>query len=142
MNLERIEASFDEAVFVDGLPISEVNAGVRRVYDEGERMGAPFPVTRAKMLEYVLANARLAVNKDDAFAGIVERDYLDRRYGVGEITRIQNERAGAIAERDFPEENRRTCAAWNDGRFFTQCDRSHTSPDWDRILSLGIPGLI
>lgn len=142
MNLERIEASFDEAVFVDGLPISEVNAGVRRVYDEGERTGALFPVTRAKMLAYVLANARLAVNKDDAFAGVVERDYLDRRYGVGEITRIQNERAGAIAERDFPEENRRTCAAWNDGRFFTQCDRSHTSPDWDRILSLGIPGLI
>ncbi len=142
MNLERIEASFDEAVFVDGLPISEVNAGVRRVYDEGERMCAPFPVTRAKMLAYVLANARLAVNKDDAFAGIVERDYLDRRYGAGEIARIQSERCGAIAERDFPEENRRTCAAWNDGRFFTQCDRSHTSPDWDRILALGIPGLL
>ena len=142
MRLDQIESSFDEAVFVDGLPIDEVNAGIRRVYDEGERSGAPFPVTRAKMLAYALANAWLAVNRDDAFAGIVERHYLDSRYGAGEIARIQSERCGAIAERDFPEENRRTCAAWAEGRFFTQCDRSHTSPDWDRILTLGIPGLL
>ena len=142
MNLERIEASFDEAVFIDGLPISDVNAGIRGVFDEGERMGAPFPATRAKMLAYALANARLAVGLDDAFAGIVERHYLDRRYGVGEIALIQNERAAAIAGRDFPDGLARTRAAWEEGRFFTQADLSHTSPDWDRILSLGIPGLL
>ena len=137
-----LDTSFDEAVFIDGLPFAEVNAGIRRVYDEGEAAGVPFAVTRARMLAYALANVRLAVNKADAFAGIVERHYLDSRYGVSEIARIQGERADAIAKRDFPDGLARTRAAWAEGRFFTQADLSHTSPDWDRVLSLGIPGLL
>ncbi len=142
MRLDQLEASFDEAVFVDGLPIDEVNAGIRRLYVEGERSGVSFPVTRAKMLAYALGNARLAVNTQDAFAGVVERHYLDGRYGVGEIARIQGERAEAVASRDFPDDFARSRAAWNDGRSFTQADLSHTSPDWDRLLSLGISGLL
>ena len=70
MRLDQMEASFDEAVFADGLPIDEVNAGIRRLYGEGERFGVSFPVTRAKMLAYALGNARLAVNTQDAFAGV------------------------------------------------------------------------
>ena len=141
-NLLHLESSFDEATFLDGLPFAEVNAGIRRVYEEGERSGAPFAVTRARMLDYALANARLAANGTDAFAGIVERHYLDSRYGVGEIARIQGERAAAVAERDFPDGFALTRAAWEEGRFFTQADLSHTSPDWDCILSLGIPGIL
>ena len=142
MRLDQIESSFDEAVFVDGLPIDEVNAGIRRLYGEGERSGTSFSVMRAKMLAYALGNARLAVNKQDAFAGVVERHYLDGRYGIGEIARIQSERAEAVANRDFPDDFARTRVAWDDGRFFTQADLSHTSPDWDRLLAFGIPGLI
>ena len=141
-SLPLLESSFDEATFLDGLPFAEVNAGIRRVYEEGERTGAPFAVTRARMLAYALTNARLAVNRFDAFAGVVERHYLDNRYGVDEIARIQGERAAAVAGRDFPDGLARTRAAWAEGRFFTQTDLSHTSPDWDRILSLGIPGIL
>ena len=141
-DLHLLESSFDEAVFIDGVPLAEVNAGIRRIFDEGEAAGAPFAVTRARMLAYALANARIAVNMTDAFAGIVERQYLDRRYGVCEIARIQWERAAAAAKRDFPEKYDRTTAAWKEGRFFTQADLSHTSPDWDRIIALGIPGLL
>lgn len=121
--LHLLESSFDEAVFVDGLPLAEVNAGIRRVYDEGEAAGAPFAVTRAKMLAYTLANAHLAVNKADAFAGVVERQYLDKRYGVGEIARIQWERAANTAKRGFPEKYDRTTNVR-----FVDLDRAHQ--DW------------
>ena len=142
MNVERMSATFDEARFSDGLPQAEVNATIRRVYENGEHDVAPFAVTRARMLACALENVRLAVGRDDAFAGIVERHYLDSRYGVGEIARIQGERAEAVARRDFPEGFARTNSAWAEGRFFTQADLSHTSPDWDRLLALGIPGLL
>lgn len=142
MNVERMSATFDEARFSDGLPQAEVNAAIRRVCEHGERDGAPFAVTRARMLACALENVRLAVGRDDAFAGIVERHYLDSRYGVGEIARIQGERAEAVARRDFPDDFARSKAAWEEGRFFTQADLSHTSPDWDRLLTLGISGLL
>ncbi len=141
-DLNRMERSFDAAVFADGIPLADLNAGLRNLCEENERLGTPFAVTRAKLLDFALANARLAVNPDDSFAGVVERHYLDSRYGVGEIARIQGERAEAVARRDFPEGFARTNSAWAEGRFFIQADLSHTSPDWDRILSLGIPGLL
>jgi len=142
MNVERMSATFDEARFSDGLPQAEVNATIRRVYENGEHDVAPIAVTRARMLACALENVRLAVGRNDTFAGVVERHYLDSRYGVGEIARIQGERAEAVARRDFPEGFARTNSAWAEGRFFTQADLSHTSPDWERILSLGIPGLL
>ena len=142
MNVERMSATFDEARFSDGLPQAEVNATIRRVYENGEHDVAPFAVTRARMLACALENVRLAVGRNDTFAGVVERHYLDSRYGVGEIARIQGERAEAVARRDFPEGFARTNSAWAEGRFFTQADLSHTSPDWDRLLAFGIPGLI
>ncbi|MBQ6248030.1 MAG: hypothetical protein IJK04_14250 [Kiritimatiellae bacterium] len=142
MNVERMSATFDEARFSDGLPQAEVNATIRRVYENGEHDVAPFAVTRARMLACALGNVRLAVGRNDTFAGVVERHYLDSRYGVGEIARIQGERAEAVARRDFPEGFARTNSAWAEGRFFTQADLSHTSPDWDRLLAFGIPGLI
>ena len=50
----ELDASFDNAVFTDGLPHDAVNAGIRKVYEEGEAAGTPFAVTRAKMLAYAL----------------------------------------------------------------------------------------
>ena len=150
----ELDASFDNAVFTDGLPHDAVNAGTRRVYEEGEAAGAPFAVTRAKMLAYVLANVRLAINAADLFAGVVERHYMvSRRYapstpgasGIASqnaLSKIASERAKAIAHRDFPDDLARNVAAWDDGLFYTCADLSHTSPDWDRILTLGIPGLL
>jgi formate C-acetyltransferase len=106
------------------------------------------------MLAYALANVRLAINAADVFAGVVERHYMvSRRYapstsdasGIASqnaLSKIASERARAIAHRDFPDDLARNVAAWDDGLFYTCADLSHTSPDWDRILSLGIPGLL
>ena len=149
----ELDASFDDAVFTDGLPLDEVNAGVRRVYEEGENAGAPFAVTRARMLAYALTNVGLAINRADAFAGIVRRRYLSSRRYAGAagaepspsrnaLAEIASERAGAIGKARFPEQYARNRAAWAEGRFQTVADLSHTSPDWDRVLTLGIPGLL
>ena len=149
----ELDASFDEAVFTDGLPLDEVNAGVRKLYEEGESAGAPFAVTRARMLAYALDNVGLAINRADAFAGVVQRRYLSsRRYASAAgaeppparnaLAEIASERANAIGAARFPERQARNRAAWSEGRFHTAADLSHTSPDWDRILTLGIPGLL
>ena len=148
-----LDAAFDDAVFTDGLPHEEVNAGVRRVYEEGEKAGAPFAVTRAKMLAYALANVRLAVGAGDAFAGVVERHYMaSHRYAPAAgaegtpsrnaLSVIAYERAQLIGQARFPEAYQRNKEAGARGLFQAQCDISHTSPDWDRILTLGIPGLL
>ena len=149
----ELDASFDNAVFTDGLPLDEVNAGVRKVYEEGENAGAPFAVTRARMLAYALTNVGLAINRADAFAGIVQRRYLSSRRYAGAtgaepppsrnaLAEIAWERAEEIGKARFPEKYARNSAAWAEGRFQAVADLSHTSPDWDRILTLGIPGLL
>ncbi len=149
----ELDSSFDKAVFTDGLPADDVNAGVRKIYEEGESAGAPFAVTRARMLAYALANVGLAVNRADAFAGVVCRRYLSgRRYASADgaapppsrnaLAEIASERAGAIGAARFPEKFARNKAAFAEGRFLAVADLSHTSPDWDRILALGIPGLL
>jgi formate C-acetyltransferase len=42
----------------------------------------------------------------------------------------------------FPEVHARAIQAQNDGRYVATLDVSHTTPDWDRVLTLGIPGLL
>ncbi len=140
---DRIENEFDEAIFLpeSGLDVAEVNRAVRAVYDDGEKNGAPFAVTRAKMVAYALGNLRLAVNDFDAFAGIVQRQTLSGGY-AGEIRKIQQERYGSIAKAKIAERFQEGNPAAREGLYVSHLDLSHTSPDWDNILRLGVPGLL
>jgi trans-4-hydroxy-L-proline dehydratase len=96
--------------------------------------GQPKPLIKAKVFDYVLRNGRIDVGLTDWFQDRIEhRDilrnlrqiwwrYVDDTY---------------MAEMHTHERN-----AWSIGAFYSGADFSHTSPDWNSLLELGIPGLL
>ena len=140
--LERMEHCYDPAVFAaaDGLAPEELRSEIRAVYEEGERANIPFAVTRARMLECFLQHVRIAVNDFDPFASLVERQTLSPS-PRSEILTIQNERKAIYAKAALGDEIR-NAEAVRKGVYRCRLDLSHTSPDWDNVLKLGVPGLL
>ena len=137
----KLDTIFDDAVYIGGMEPVELNQKIRELYVSDQAAGVPFAITRAKMLDYFLQNMRIAINGIGKFAGIAERNSLARQPG-SEIKCIQSERPGEIARVEFPEEYEEWQNDFKNGWYYPQMDLSHTSPDWDRILTLGIPGLL
>lgn len=126
-----------------GVERKKLNALIREVYEAGEKAKRPFALTRAEMLRTELENVRCAVNCDDPFANILERQLLSTasRGGVppvkGAIREIQGERKAyysAVAENGIAVPPWQVSCA--------QVDTSHSSPHWDNIITLGVPGLL
>ncbi|MBO7742444.1 MAG: hypothetical protein J6S21_07810, partial [Victivallales bacterium] len=108
---------------------------VRRIYDAGELLGQDFALTKAQLLECVLENTRVACTGFDPFAMVCER--------CREIVWITNERNWYLSQRILgAEEWQRRNGDYEEGFFESKVDLSHTAPDWEAILALGIPGLI
>jgi formate C-acetyltransferase len=137
-----MEHCYDPAVFAaaDGLAPEELRSEIRAVYEEGERANIPFAVTRARMLECFLQHVRIAVNDFDPFASLVERQTLSPS-PRSEILTIQNERKAIYAKAALGDEIR-NAEAVRKGVYRCRLDLSHTSPDWDNVLKLGVPGLL
>ncbi len=139
---ERLDRIYDNAVFIDGMETEELNGLIREIYNSDKNAGVPYPVTRAKMLDFFLRNVRIAINDIGMFAGVVERPSLAGRYANSEIKKIQSERQWETASTEFPEKYQKNAEGRKNALYIAQMDLSHTSPDWDRILALGIPGLL
>lgn len=137
--LDRI---FDDAVFVDGLEPGKMDLEIQKIFESDQAAGVPFSVTRANMLTFFLQNVRIAINDIGKFAGIVERNSLSGRYRNDKINYYQWYQADRRQREVFPEVHERAVKAQNDGRYVATLDLSHTTPDWERILMLGIPGLL
>ena len=140
--LGKMEHCYDPAVFAaaHGLAPEELQRKIREVYEAGERENSPFAVTRARMLECFLQHVRIAVNDFDPFASVIERQTLSPS-PRNEILTIQNERKAFYAEAALGNEILGTEAV-RKGVYRCRLDLSHTSPDWDNILKLGVPGLL
>ena len=131
----QFDAQYENPRWHSGLPALEVALGIRRIYGRGELKHDPYVLTKARMLEYALENIRVAYNDFDSFATVCER--------TNEITKISFERTTIISEQILgPEEWSRKCEDQSSGYFDSKVDLSHTSPDWDALLNLGIPGII
>ena len=139
---EKMKHSYDRSVFdaADGLCPEELSAKVRAVYDEGEVNGVPFPLTRARMLGCFLQHVRIGVNDFDPFASLVERQTLGPS-PANEILKIQTERKAFYARFALGDDITGTEAVKR-GIYRSRLDLSHTSPDWDNVLTLGVPGLL
>jgi len=140
--LKKMERSYAPEVFAsaEGLAPEALRREVRAVYETGEREGLPFPVTRARMLECFLRNVRIAVNDFDPFASLIERQTLSPS-PANEIIAIQNERKLRYARAELGGELSAPEARLR-GVYRSRLDLSHTSPDWDNLLKLGVPGLL
>ena len=134
-NKDRLDGQYLKPQWHSGLPAEQVAIEIRRIYSRGELAGAPYQVTKAKMLQYALENIQVAYDSADSFAVVCER--------TNEITAIANERNAILSEKALgPEEWQRKCEEKACGFYNSTVDMSHTSPDWDAILTLGVPGLI
>lgn len=134
-NRERFDSIFNNPAWHSGIEQDKVALEIRRIYDRGELSQQAYCVTKAKMLEYALDNIRIAYNDFDPFAMVCER--------TNEIIYISGERNYFISERTLgPDEWKKKVADNEEGFFDSKVDTSHVAPDWDAILTLGVPGLI
>ena len=134
-NPARWDTQFDNAVYSEdsGMENAALCEKVMQLYEEAEAAGKPFAVTRAELVAFYLDHARIAVNDFDMFVTLVQRTYLSSvRFG-NPMMHLQG-----VRNRKFLSEISGEEAG------YTVCwlDLSHTSPDWDAILTLGIPGLL
>lgn len=93
----------------------------------------PLPVKCAEIIAFILRSAPVCVNPYDMFADRIRHDDI--------LSRMRSKRLGdALRDRPFArgEEYR---AAYDSGLCQGTEDFGHCSPDWDRILTLGLRGM-
>ena len=112
----------------------ELDAQIRSLYASLLAEQTPFQVIRARILACALENCPIQATAFDPFAHICHHPR--------EIMKIRNERYLEIPRQKMTPghftDDRSIC----EGLYFAHLDLSHTTPDWDNILNLGITGLL
>ena len=127
---------YDRAEYLSGsgVPREELDRMIRTCCEESLRAGKPYQLVRADMLACSLDHCRIAVTKDDLFAGIF--DWPDT------LIKLREDRRVAVRAEKMQDYEVLFSALEKDARSATQLDISHVSPDWESILSLGLTGLL
>lgn len=115
-----------------GMSEIELQQACRRIL--GEMAGAPRMSIKARLFSYLLDHAQLAVNAHDMFA-----DRLNHGNILTEIRLEWQREAEAGCIREDVEATQPGVAA---GVWQGIADYSHTTPDWERLLHLGVPGVL
>lgn len=90
---------------------------------------------RAAIFDMLLRNAQIQVDPRDWFADRMNHDDI--------LVRLRDRWQEEISHDILPEITDTCNKAAQCGVFFASApDFSHTSPDWDRILAIGVPGLL
>ncbi len=115
-----------------GMSVEELRKGC---YDILQAANAePYIITKAKVIAYIFENAQIEVNPYQYFSVRINHGDV-----VNEIktARMQGVRQGEM--KDFLQTQENAVRAY---AFTGECDFSHTVPDWDAVLQLGIVGLL
>lgn len=133
---EQLDQQYNRDMWLpfDGLSDEELDKSIRSVYVSLKEQQVPFQIIRAKMIACALENCRIQVAAFDPFANICHHPQ--------EILKIRNERYLAMPKEYMNPEHYTDDRSLCEGLYFAHLDLSHTSPDWDNILKLGITGLI
>jgi len=121
------------AEVVSGSGVSSAELGKLLDAVEAETADRPFIVTRTRQIAVLADKARLAVAPNDVFIDWFPDSYL--------LVTRRNRRLGAFAAK-HPE--LATTTKWlegTNGASYSCLDTSHTCPDWESILSLGLKGI-
>lgn len=94
----------------------------------------PKAVRHAKMMAYVLDHTRLAVNRDDWFADGFEGGYIVSKQRDAWKNEAYAPMRAACSEAEKRGEACRAFSSWD--------DFGHTAPYWERLLLLGLPGVL
>jgi trans-4-hydroxy-L-proline dehydratase len=96
--------------------------------------GQPKPLIKAKVFDYILRNGRIDVDPVDWF-----QDRIEHRDIIRNLRQIWWR---YVDDTYMAEIHAYERTAWSLGAFYSGADFSHTSPDWNSLLELGIPGLL
>lgn len=115
----------------DGLESSELERKIQAYYRENRER--PLILVRAEMFGIIMREGRIAIVPEDWFADYVE--------GGGLLSRIRG-MTGEEVRRTMPAEIMDRVREYTEsGTFVAQLDLSHTTPDWESVLSFGPAGL-
>jgi len=133
-NREHLAHQYDQPQWneLSGLTPEQLHAAAGRLLDQ--LAGQPKPVVKARLYELVLLNGQLDVDPADWFA-----DRLNHGDILNQLRRTWWREIDETVM--APEQPIRTAAS-ETGAFSTTADFSHTSPDWQAVLRLGVPGLL
>lgn len=116
----------------DGMSLSDLQAACEGILEKDGQI--PRMLIKAELLSFILRNAQIEVNPLEWFA-----DKINHGGIVVNVRTKWKEEVDASEMRQCLLEN---SAAQERMVYTGDVDFSHTSPDWDAIMELGIPGLL
>ena len=116
-----------------GMAPDEIMAGILENDKQYEQLG--HPIRKARALEYVLKNTRIACDERDIFPSI---HMIDRPLSKTLIKEWSTEVFG----KTIPEVESRRAQLERDGVYTMWPDYDHSVPFWDRLFSLGFVGIL
>ena len=135
-NREHLEAQYHDPPWDEcsGWPLERLQSEAERLIADADARDEPRIVTKARVFALCLDHGRIDVDPLDWFA-----DHLQH----GDIVRGLRNRWTAEIRRDvIPEVSEASITGRAVGAFISGPNFSHTAPDWERVLRLGLPGLL
>ena len=126
-----IANEYPKAEFAGGVSAAELKNGVEAVYESNQN--ETVSRIRARAFAYVLQNAGLCVSESDYFADKIDHGDLLRNLRV-RFVKHTDEILTAEDDSYFPDRE--------SSAFFSGLDFGHTTPDWERLFSLGFAGIL
>lgn len=115
-----------------GLCTEELRERCDRIEKEHEKESKAF--VKTKIIEFILDNARIAVNPHSLYADRIQHDMIMYGYRSKWLSEVQANEMKEMIEKYKELEGSRT--------FTGAVDFGHTCPDWDYILANGLPGIV
>ena len=128
---EYITTEYEKTEFSDGASLAELEKGIETIYETHKTQGVA--KVRALTFEYVLKNAEIAVNENDFFADKINHGNLLRnlrkRYLQDADNLLRKSGSGYFGDRES-------------SAYFSGLDFGHICPDWERLFTLGLSGIL
>lgn len=130
-HLENIYSS-DNWNTASGMPVQQLEDECFRLYDSIRHL--PREIVKAKIFEFIMDNAQIEVCPHNWFASKINHGNI--------IVKLRNKWKSEIESTEMSAVMAENAYAQSQFAYKGEVDFSHTSPDWEAIINLGVPGLL
>ena len=146
-----LDTQYTSPVFLSGtgLPYGELMTACRGIYRDEN---IPFALRKAEAMRLILEKGQLALYDEDVFADRLNCAFAsaspsetveeDDRARQSILVTLREERLQALRESGMKTVLDENGPALSELLFTGDVDFGHTCPDWNAVLSLGVPGLL
>ncbi|NLO34822.1 MAG: hypothetical protein GX112_00540 [Clostridiaceae bacterium] len=115
-----------------GLSLDDLTPKVMSMADEMADL--PRPIVKARLFALILREGQIDVDPRDFFTARLNHGGL--------LIKLRSRWVQAFIAEHMPDARAREREAWSLGAFRSEYDFGHTTPDWEDVLRLGVPGLL